>query len=276
VSACRAPWFRTLLASPNENICATRANADACAELDSGSFLKLFHSDSDRTPNWQCRQDGPAGSFQEILDIVKFVERVYVSTLGSVRTVHGIAGLRDLTSADIPAIVEYWLTSSDDYLAFMGVDRQRLGANEDIHMRFLKAIRSGDPEQSAISLGITLDGRLVGYTLLNRYSADTNYSHWHIIVSKLRARGLSTALYPYRIKTYFDMVPIAQLIHQTRTRNLGVNRMLDKFIPVTETKFIEEPDGVASPGEFHLRFVRREDIPRFFARGVGPGTVQSE
>jgi hypothetical protein len=216
------------------------------------------------------------GPFQEILDIVKIVERVKVSPFVSVKTLHGIAGLRDLTSAGLPAIVDYWRSSSDEYLDFMGVDRQRLGTNQDIHMRFLKAIRSGDPEESAISLGITLDGWLVGYTLLNRYSADANYSHWHIIVSKLRARGLSTALYPYRIKAYFDMVPIAQLIHQTRTRNLGVNRMLDKFIPVTETKFIDEPDGVASPGEFHLRFVRREDIPNFFARAAELGTVQSQ
>jgi hypothetical protein len=49
--------------------------------------------------------------------------------------------------------------------------------------------------------------------------------------------------------------------------------MLDKFIPVSETKNIEKPDGVAAPGEFHLRFVRREDIPAIFARAVQLGTI---
>ena len=63
-----------------------------------------------------------------------------------------------------------------------------------------------------------------------------------------RAIGLSTALYPHRIKMYFDTTNMTRLIHQTRTRNIGVNRMLDKYVPIAETRYIEDPDGVALPG----------------------------
>src|ERR1700730_7051183 len=198
-----------------------------------------------------------------------------MSIFASVKAANGVAGLRDVAPADLQQIVNYWLLSPDEHLAFMGVDRQRLGPEESIYKRFLTAIRTGDPTQSTISFGITLDERLFGYTLLNRYSEKVNYSHWHIIVPNLRATGISTALYPYRIKAYFDVAPISQLIHQTRTRNIGVNRMLDKFIPVSETKYIDKPDGVAGPGEFHLRFVRREDIPKIFARAAALGTIPS-
>ena len=196
-----------------------------------------------------------------------------MSTFASVKTVHGIASLRDLASADLPAIVDYWLLAPVEHLEFMGIDRQSLGTSEDIHRRFANAVRTGDLAQSAIALAITLDERLVGYTLLNRYSEEVNYSHWHITVSNLRGKGLSTALYPNRIQAYFDVAPISRLIHQTRTRNLGVNRMLDKFVAVSETKFIDKPDGVACPGDFHVRFVRREDIHRFFARAVELGSI---
>lgn len=189
-----------------------------------------------------------------------------MAVFAAVETPNGIAVLRDLTPADLPAIVDYWLLSPDEYLAFMGVDRQKLGSADDIRKRFSDAIRTGDPTQPTISLAITLDDRLVGYTLFVRRFEDVNYAHWHIIVPDLRAKGLSTALYPHRIKAYFDIAPISRLIHQTRTRNLGVNRMLDKFFPVAETKIIDQPDGVALPGEFHLRYVRREDIPGIFAR----------
>jgi RimJ/RimL family protein N-acetyltransferase len=191
----------------------------------------------------------------------------------SVETPSGVARLRDLTTADIPAIVDYWLSMPEESLAFMGVDRQRLGSHDEIHRRISNAIRTGDANQPNIALAITLDDLLVGYTLLNRYSAEVNYSHWHIIVPTLRAKGLSTALYPLRIQAYFEMAPITQLIHQTRTRNVAVNRMLDKFIPVAETRHIEKPDGVASSGEFHLRYVRREDIPAILARAAEPGIV---
>lgn len=191
----------------------------------------------------------------------------------AVQTSGGAARLRDITAEDIPAIVDYWIFMPEEALAFMGVDRERLGTHDEIHRRFSKAIRTGDASQPNIALGIALDGQLVGYTLLNRHSAEVNYSHWHIIVPALRAKGISSALYPLRIQAYFEMAPIAQLIHQTRTHNVAVNRMLDKFVPVAETKFVEKPDGVASPGEFHLRYVRREDIPAIFARAAHLGTV---
>jgi RimJ/RimL family protein N-acetyltransferase len=196
-----------------------------------------------------------------------------MSAFVTLKTANGLVGLRSLTAVDLPAIADYWLKSPEEHLAFMGVDRKLLGSKEAIHTRFRNSIPTGDPNQRTISLGITLDEKIVGYTLLNRYSEDVNYSHWHIIAPNFRAKGISTSLYPYRIKAYFDMAPISQLIHQTRTRNIGVNRMLDKFIPVAETKYIEKPDGVAAPGEFHLRFVSRENIPNLFARAAELGTV---
>ena len=138
-----------------------------------------------------------------------------------VATPSGVARLRDLTTADIPPIVDYWFSMPEDSLAFMGVDRQRLGLPDEIHRRFSSAIRTGDASQPNIALAITLDDRLAGYTLLNRYSAEVNYSHWHIIVPTLRAKGLSTALYPLRIQAYFEMAPIAQLIHQLDAQRRG-------------------------------------------------------
>lgn len=42
--------------------------------------------------------------------------------------------------------------------------------------------------------------------------------------------------------------------------------MLDRYVPIAETCWVEHPDGVALPGEFHLRYVRRQDIPAFFEK----------
>ena len=42
--------------------------------------------------------------------------------------------------------------------------------------------------------------------------------------------------------------------------------MLDKFVPISETRYIQDPDGVALPGEFHLRYAFREDVPRVFEK----------
>jgi hypothetical protein len=49
---------------------------------------------------------------------------------------------------------------------------------------------------------------------------------------------------------------------------VAVNKMLDHWVPVAETCHIEQPDGVALPGEFHLRYVLRSDIPGFLERAA--------
>jgi RimJ/RimL family protein N-acetyltransferase len=180
--------------------------------------------------------------------------------------------LRDLTPNDIEHIVRFWHGSSDEFLDFVGVDKGRLGTEENTRHRYKRAIRSGDMDQPSVAFTITVDGSFAGYTLLNRYAPEVNYSHWHITEPALRGMGLSTALYPYRIKTYFDQVPINRLIHQTRTRNVAVNKMLDHWVPVTETCYIEKPDGMSLPGEFHLRYVFRSDVARFLEKATRGGT----
>jgi hypothetical protein len=187
-----------------------------------------------------------------------------MAVYASANTPVGIAAIRDLSPGDLDAILAFWYTSGDDFLDFLGIDRSRLGIAEDTRQRFNRAIWKGDPNQQTIAFAIAVDDDFAGYTLLNRYTPEINYSHWHITNPRLRASGLSTALYPHRVKTYFDLVPMERLIHQTRTRNIAVNRMLDKYVPIAATRYIEDPDGVALPGEFHLRYVFRKDIPRFF------------
>jgi RimJ/RimL family protein N-acetyltransferase len=184
----------------------------------------------------------------------------------SVNTRVGEATLRDLVEEDVDFIVRYWYESDDAFLDFVGIDRVRLGDRENTRQRFLQAISTGDPNQRSIAFAITVAGAFAGFTLLNRRTPEVNYSHWHITKPELRGTGLSSALYPHRIKIYFDRAPIERLIHQTRTRNVAVNRMLDKYVPVAETVHVEHPDGMALPGEFHIRYVVRKDIPDLFAK----------
>jgi RimJ/RimL family protein N-acetyltransferase len=179
----------------------------------------------------------------------------------------GKVTLTDLMAADVEAIVHFWYDGGADH-KFLGIDPLLLGQRDDTRRRFQNAIRTGDPAQQNIAFAIRLDQELIGYTLLNRYTPQMNYSHWHIIKPDLRGSGISTALYPYRINLYFTLYPLTRLIHQTRTRNIAVNRMLDKYVPVAETYYVQRPDGVALPGEFHIRYVTAAQIPGFFERSA--------
>src|SRR4051794_32577880 len=89
---------------------------------------------------------------------------------GSVSTRTGVAALRDLCRDDVDHVVRYWHDNDEEYLDRLGIDRARLGTRADTAQRYLRALRTGDGEQRTMAFAITVDGRFVGYTLLNRYS----------------------------------------------------------------------------------------------------------
>jgi hypothetical protein len=192
-------------------------------------------------------------------------------THAQTKTKLGVASFRDATADDADWMAAYFLRP-DAHLDTL-IDRARLGTADEMAARFRAMIRSGDPTQQRTAFIVDLNDDRVGFTTLFRQTTDVNYSHWHIVDPAARAGGVSTALYPHRIKMYFGLFPIERLIHQTKTSNIGVNLMLDKFVPVAETLWIDKPDGLSSPGEFVIRFVLRSDIPCILERAKTLGLM---
>jgi RimJ/RimL family protein N-acetyltransferase len=172
--------------------------------------------------------------------------------------------LRDLAEADLPALADYWTNATPADFERLGVDASRLGDHDWMVDRFRGTIPGGDPDQPRQAFAMEMDGRLIGYTNLNCYAPERNFSHWHLIDPTARAGGVSSALYPWRLRTYFACTRMEVLTHQTRPGNEGVNRLLDRFVPVAETRFVAEPDGLSRPGIFNLRYVSRADAARIF------------
>ncbi len=175
----------------------------------------------------------------------------------------GDAWFDDVTEADLDAIADYF-HRPDTHLDTL-IDRTRLPDRAALRQRYAEWRWKGDPGQMSSVFALRLEGRLIGFTNLLRKTAADNFSHWHIIDPGDRAGGVSSAVYATRLDLYFDLFPLERLIHQTRVTNTGVNRMLDKFVPIAKTEFVERPDGLARPGEFHIRYVERGDLPRIRA-----------
>jgi hypothetical protein len=64
-----------------------------------------------------------------------------------VLTPAGESVLRDLVPIDIDAIVQFWHGSGDEFLDFLGIDRSLLGTAQGTWQRFLRAIKTSDPNQ---------------------------------------------------------------------------------------------------------------------------------
>lgn len=178
----------------------------------------------------------------------------------------GIVSVRDLEEGDVERFVDYWHRSGDEHLRYLNIDRDALGTPEDTYERFRASIRTGDPSQAQVAFSLTLDGVVGGYFNLNRYSPSENYPHFHVMDQENRATGGATACMPYGLKLLFDLFPIDRMVLQTRTRVVAINKLLDHFLPVVETVQLENPDGLAGPGEFNHRYIYRGDVPGFIEK----------
>jgi hypothetical protein len=197
----------------------------------------------------------------------------------SIWTSTGSFAVRDAIPSDVDAYVRYWHYSGERIKDLLGIDRQKLGTPDDSRKRFEQMIRVPGTEQASVIFTMTVDEKVVGYTNINRYGPEDSYPHLHTyhfaLRSLLSARayksarngvGIASVAIGPILAMYFRLFPVDRLVLQTRAQNWHINRALDLYMPIAETRYIANAAGLAGPGEQCLRFVRREDIPWLLSR----------
>lgn len=221
-----------------------------------------------------------AGDYPVTLPVESESQHANDSTVHtSIQMRAGFLAVRDAISADADAYVNYWHYSGEKIKDLLGIDRERLGTPQDSRKRFSQMMRVPGVYQPNVIFTITLNGQVVGYTNINRYGPDNSYVHLHTYRSSvrplLRAAGVFSesrgsgnrggasvgAVLIGLIGMYFDLFPLTRVVFLTRTTNHAINRALDLYMSPAETKYIVNPPGLAAPGECHIRYVRRVDVP---------------
>jgi hypothetical protein len=207
------------------------------------------------------------------------------AVLASIQMRVGTLAIRDAVPSDVDAFLKYWHYSGDKIINFLRINRVKLGTPEDTRQRFFSMIRNPEMvDQPSVVFTLTLNDEVIGYTNVNRHGPDDNYPHLHTYLHTHRdnmrsaigapkrrdgARtggGVAAALIGPLMGVFFDHIPMRRIVLQTRVTSVGINRTLDLYLPPDETKFVEVPDGIASTGEFHMRYVYRKDVPWMLER----------
>jgi RimJ/RimL family protein N-acetyltransferase len=183
------------------------------------------------------------------------------------RTELGEIVVRDVDEADLDALVAYWHEGVADH-AFLGIDPERLGSPEDTRARFRAANRSVGGGGKTAAFVLAMGARVVAYTNVNFRGRD-GYAHVHFIDPDTRNRGVASSLVPSILGMFFEHLPIDRLVLEARTRNTGINRVLEKSgLKPAWTGHLEKPDGLAGPGEFHVYHVDPPLVAALLARGT--------
>jgi RimJ/RimL family protein N-acetyltransferase len=177
--------------------------------------------------------------------------------------------VRDLEEGDIEAFVRYWHGGGGADLEFLGIDPAKLGTPADTWQRFRSYIRRRDPAPEAVGFTFTRNATPIGYTNINIFGRPDGYVHVHLTDPQARAQGSLTALFaamlPAIATEILPRLPISGLVLEARTRNVGINRVLRSIglIP-DKTMHLDDPDGVAGPGEFNVYYLNATSIAALY------------
>lgn len=175
----------------------------------------------------------------------------------------GWISVRDMAEEDIEHFVSYWHDDGAD-LAFLGIDPAKLGTRDDTRARFRSFCRR-DGHCAAIGFTICHNDQVIGYTNINIFGRPKGYVHVHLTEPDSRRRGILSIIFlnslPIVAKHILQEFPIDGLILETRTRNQGINRVVQKAgLRPRATIYLQNPDGVAGPGEFNIYELDKELI----------------
>lgn len=169
--------------------------------------------------------------------------------------------VRDIEEHDLPSIVEYWHQDDPQFFDSIGVDVKKIRSPAETAALFRRSIDAKRVAGNRITLVVTVDRQVAGYSNINLNADDEGYAHVHIIHPRYRHKGIASHLFGDFIKVIFYQFGMRRLRFQTSVGNKRINALLAKQgVKPLETVFIANPDGMAKPGNFYLYELTREQI----------------
>jgi RimJ/RimL family protein N-acetyltransferase len=137
--------------------------------------------------------------------------------------------VRPLRREEFARRVDYFIDSSDEYLAQLGVDRalmpdrgEWIGYYEEDSARQLA-------ERETYHLGWELDGRLIGFGSTDNIEfGEQAFMHLHIVEEPLRRQGLGTEFVRRSVDEFFRALELKRLFCQPNAYNVAPNRALQR------------------------------------------------
>jgi RimJ/RimL family protein N-acetyltransferase len=135
--------------------------------------------------------------------------------------------VREMAPGEADLVVDYFHTSTPEYLDTMGVDPSRL-MNPAAWRAYLKSEFSLQADRRQVFFVIWLgEDRPVGFSGCNQIIfGKSAFMHLHVSVPELRQKGIGTECVRRSIEIYFDKLRLKRLFCQPNAFNTGPNRTL--------------------------------------------------
>lgn len=140
-----------------------------------------------------------------------------------------LLSVREITQADIPLIVNYWLGSEKDYLLSLGVDLSKLPKAEDLTGMLSHQLELPLEQKRAFGLIWLYNNSPVGHSNLNPIVyGETAAMHLHLWNSPNRGKGYGTQFLKLSLPFYFNLFKLKFISCEPYALNEAPSKVLKK------------------------------------------------
>ncbi|MFI5149729.1 MAG: GNAT family N-acetyltransferase [Bacteroidia bacterium] len=140
-----------------------------------------------------------------------------------------ILSVREICTADISAITNYWLKAKPDFLLSMGVDASKIPSGEEWNSMLKGQIGQPYREKKSYCLIWEETGTAIGHCNVNPVEFGTQaYMHLHMWNKEKRRTGLGLSLIRLSLPWFFERMNLQKLYCQPYALNPAPNKTIAK------------------------------------------------
>jgi RimJ/RimL family protein N-acetyltransferase len=160
---------------------------------------------------------------------------------------------REMTVAETDLVIDYFHSSTAEYLETLGVDPSRMPSRESWRERLAHEFARPDEQRSAIVVIWLSDERPIGFSSSDKitYGEQANM-HLHVTDPERRNRGVGAECVRRTVDIYFERLKLKRLFCEPNAFNVAPNRTLQK----AGFKYLKTHMTVPGPLNFHQAVTR--------------------
>jgi [ribosomal protein S5]-alanine N-acetyltransferase len=136
---------------------------------------------------------------------------------------------REIQESDIPLIIHYWLSATDDYLLGMGALREKMPARDEWEKMFHEQVATPYPDKKAYCIIWLINDEPVGHSNVNKIVfGEEAYMHLHMWQDVRRKTGYGAELVKLTVPWFFKNLQLKNLYCEPYALNPAPNKTLPK------------------------------------------------
>jgi RimJ/RimL family protein N-acetyltransferase len=137
--------------------------------------------------------------------------------------------VREMTFGEVNFVIDYFCSSTPEYLDMMGVDPSRLMTREVWLARLESEFALPVEKRQLFPVIWLMDDEPVGYSSCDRIEfGERANMHLHVVRPELRRQGIGTECVKQSVEIYFRKFRLKQLFCQPYALNVQAHRTLQK------------------------------------------------